>query len=135
MNGRKAVNPHDARWIALAWRLDRLRWVPDGVLAQIVRRDGLCLWAYPDGDPPKLTGMDTADRELAAAYCAGCPVRDECLELELRTAGERTLGVWGALPEQDRRVLYPHWRQRGDRADDPDRADTDAADAAGGARP
>jgi WhiB family redox-sensing transcriptional regulator len=59
-------------------------------------------------------------------------VRDECLELELRTAGADTVGVWGALPEQDRRALYPHWRQRGDRADDPNEVGTDAA---GGARP
>jgi WhiB family redox-sensing transcriptional regulator len=119
--------PDDVRWIALAWRLDRLRWVPAAALAEVVRQDGLCLWAYPDGEPPELTGVDTADRELAAGYCAGCPVRDECLELELRTAGEDTVGVWGALPEQDRRALYPHWRQRGERAD--------AVDAPGGARP
>lgn len=132
MNGWEAVNPDDARLIALAWWLDRVRWVPNAVLARIVQRDGLCLWAYPNGDPPELTGVDTADRELAAGYCAGCPVRDECLELELRTAGQDTVGVWGALPERDRRALYPHWRQRGERADDSNEVSTDTA---GGARP
>ena len=32
-------------------------------------------------------------------------------------AGPDTTGVWGALPEADRRALYPHWRQRGERAE------------------
>jgi WhiB family transcriptional regulator, redox-sensing transcriptional regulator len=119
------------RWlIDIAWRLDRLRWVPRAVLASIVERDGLCLWAYPLSDPPELTGTDTADRELAAQFCAGCPVQAECLEMELREAGEHTVGVWGALPEQDRRALYPHWRRRGERADD-----TDGHDAEGGPTP
>ncbi|HEX3779685.1 MAG TPA: WhiB family transcriptional regulator [Pseudonocardiaceae bacterium] len=104
------------RLIAVAWLLDRLRWVPTAVLDGIVRRDGLCFWAYPEGDPPELTGADQPDRELAFRYCAGCPVRDECLELELRTAGENTVGVWGAMTEDDRRALYPHWLQRGERA-------------------
>jgi WhiB family transcriptional regulator, redox-sensing transcriptional regulator len=134
VSGICSINPDDVRLIDIAWRLDRLRWVPREVLAQAVQRDGLCLWVYPDNDPPELTGTVAADRELAAAYCAGCPVRDECLELELRTAGADTVGVWGALPEQDRRALYPLWRQRGERADDPDSGDTDAPDAEG-ARP
>ncbi len=135
MSGIDAVNPDDFGLIDIAWRLDRLRWVPRAVLAQAVQRDGLCLWAHPDSDPPEPTDTDTADRELAVRYCAGCPVQDECLELELRTAGADTVGVWGALPEQARRALHPFWLQRGERADDRDRADTDATDAAGGTRP
>lgn len=126
------MNPDDVRLIDIAWRLDRLRWVPKSALDQVVQRDGLCLWAYPDSEPPDLTGTDTPDRELARRYCAGCPVLDECLELELRTAGEHTVGVWGALPEQDRRALYPHWLRRGERAYDQDGVD---GDQAGGARP
>jgi WhiB family redox-sensing transcriptional regulator len=120
------TSDNDLRLIAIAWRLDRLRWVPRSVLAQLVNRDGLCQWVFPASDPPEPTGTDTADRELAAAYCAGCPVRDECLELELRTAGEDTVGVWGAMPEADRRDLYRHWRQRGERVDP-----TSPADVAG----
>jgi WhiB family redox-sensing transcriptional regulator len=103
--------------IGIAWRLDRLRWVPSSLLGQIVMRDGMCVGAYAEGDPPRLTGLDTPDRELAWRLCAGCPVQDECLELELRMAGAQTVGVWGALPEDDRRALYPHWRQRGERAE------------------
>jgi WhiB family redox-sensing transcriptional regulator len=118
----------DLRLIDIAWRLDRLRWVPRSVLAQLVNRDGLCHWVYPASDPPELSGTDTADRELAAAYCAGCPVRDECLELELRTAGEDTVGVWGAMPGADRRALYPHWRQRGERAEPIGQADAAGED-------
>jgi WhiB family redox-sensing transcriptional regulator len=44
--------------------------------------------------------------------CGGCPVRDACLELELRTAGRHTVGVWGGLTDDDRRALYTHWVQR-----------------------
>ncbi|TDP97933.1 WhiB family transcriptional regulator [Labedaea rhizosphaerae] len=105
------------RFVGIAWRLDRLRWVPRDVLADVVMKDGECVWAFADGDPPELTGHDGIDRELAARLCARCPVQDECLELELRTAGEHTTGVWGALNERDRRALYPHWRQRGERAE------------------
>lgn len=112
------VNHDEEHWlVGIAWRLDRLRWVPREVLGEIVMRDGACVWAYTDGDPPQLTSNDLTDRGLATWLCAHCPVKDECLELELRTAGEHTTGVWGALPEQDRRALYPHWRQRGERAE------------------
>lgn len=106
-----------SRFVGIAWRLDRLRWVPVDVLADVVMKDGSCVWAFADGNPPELTGHDTIDRELASRLCAGCPVKDECLELELRTAGENTVGVWGSLNERDRRALYPHWRQRGERAE------------------
>ncbi len=110
----------DRRLIGIAWRLDRLRWVPTEMLGEIVMRDGSCVWAYTDGDPPQMTNNDLKDRRLAEWLCTHCPVQDECLELELRTAGEQTTGVWGALNEDDRRALYPHWLQRGERAEDPE---------------
>ncbi|GLY71240.1 WhiB family transcriptional regulator [Amycolatopsis taiwanensis] len=115
------MTPEERRLVGIAWQLDRLRWVPSSVLDEIVRRDGLCFWAYCDGEPPGLVGVDTPDRELASRFCAGCPVPDECLELELRTAGEETVGVWGAMPDEDRRALYPHWLRRGERAGGPRR--------------
>lgn len=54
----------------------------------------------------------TIDRELATRMCAGCPVRTECLEFELRIDGEQTVGVWGALNEEDRRALHEVWSRR-----------------------
>lgn len=96
----------------IAQRLDRYAAVPDDVLAELVTRDGLCFWAFQRDDMPELSGEDTPDRELAARLCAGCPVMDECLELELRTAGENTVGVWGALAETDRRAVCRFWRWR-----------------------
>ena len=39
-------------------------------------------------------------------------VIDQCLELDLRTAGTSTTGVWGALPEDDRRALHRVWQRR-----------------------
>lgn len=100
----------------LAAALDRYADVPDDVLLEIVTRDGACMWFYADEDQPDWTGDDLTDRELAAQICANCTVRLECLELELRTAGANTLGVWGALSEDDRRALYPLWLARRDRS-------------------
>jgi WhiB family transcriptional regulator, redox-sensing transcriptional regulator len=105
----------DDRLIGIAWSLDRLRWVLTDQLSEVVERDGLCMWAFTN-EPPD-AGDELTDRELAERTCSGCPVRDECLELELRTAGENTVGVWGALAADDRRELYPHWLRRGDRAE------------------
>ncbi|GAB3292752.1 WhiB family transcriptional regulator [Parasphingorhabdus pacifica] len=105
---------NDLRLIGIAWRLDRLRWVPTTSLAEIVGRDGSCMTSDPHDEPPE---EPLSDREFAARLCEGCPVQDECLELELRTAGENTVGVFGALPEDDRRDLLMHWLQRGERAE------------------
>src|SRR4051812_46752207 len=112
------TTPDREQWLeGIAWQLDRLRWVPLEVLGNIVTDRGECIWEYTHGDPPLLTGRSVVDRELAARLCNRCPVRDECLEVELRTAGDKTVGVWGALGEDDRRALYPHWRRRGERAE------------------
>ena len=96
----------------MAARLDRYADVPGDVLTHLVTREGLCFWAFDRADIPDLSGEGSPDRELAARMCAGCPVIDECLELDLRTAGPDTVGVWGALPDTDRRALYPVWRRR-----------------------
>ncbi|MET7993094.1 WhiB family transcriptional regulator [Amycolatopsis sp. NPDC005232] len=94
-----------------AARLDRYAEVPTTTLASLVTGEGLCFWAFTRDDIPELTGDGPPDRELAARLCAGCPVVDQCLELDLRTYGPDTLGVWGALPDTDRRALHPVWRR------------------------
>lgn len=96
---------------ALAARLDRLRPIPDDVLAAVVLRGGRCFWQLWPGQDPDWDGCAPGDRELAARLCTGCPVIDLCLEWDLRTAGTHTLGVWGALAEDDRRGLHPIWRR------------------------
>lgn len=93
----------------LAAELDEFAMVPTEVLADWVTAQGRCLWETTFGEPPECTGADGPDRELAARQCAGCPVRAECLELELRTGGADTVGVWGALNEDDRRALHQVW--------------------------
>jgi WhiB family transcriptional regulator, redox-sensing transcriptional regulator len=100
----------DGWLVATAKRLGRLRRVPSRVLAEIVARDGACLEISTDDGPPRWLHEDGTDRELAARLCRGCPVQLECLELELRMFGEQTVGVWGALGEDDRRALVTHWR-------------------------
>lgn len=96
----------------IATRLDRYLDVPTDALREVVTRDGLCFWAFDREDMPELSGNDSPDRELAAAMCAGCPVINECLELELREAGPETVGVWGALSDTDRRQVYRVWLAR-----------------------
>jgi WhiB family transcriptional regulator, redox-sensing transcriptional regulator len=102
------------RLIAFVDRLVRLRRVPTDVLAEIVARDGACLQldhqACDADGPPRWLHEAGTDRDLAARFCQGCPVQDECLELELRTSGEQTVGVWGALGEDERRALLPLWQ-------------------------
>lgn len=97
---------------AIANRLNRWRQVPTDVLTTVVVRGGLCFWRLWPSEEPDWDDCAPSDRELAARLCAGCPVIDQCLELELRTAGAGTTGVWGALAEDDRRALHPIWQRR-----------------------
>ncbi len=97
---------------ATAARLDRLRDVPEAVLTVVVVREGLPFWLLWPSEEPDWEDCAPSDRRLAARLCEGCPVIDECLELDLRTAGADTTGVWGALPEDDRRALHRIWQQR-----------------------
>ena len=101
----------DAWFIEIMTRLRRLRPIPTGVLAEIVTSRGACLEISSDNGPPRWLHENGTDSGAAARLCQGCPVQWECLELELRTFGEQTVGVWGALGEDDRRALVPHWRR------------------------
>ncbi|HKS45137.1 MAG TPA: WhiB family transcriptional regulator [Amycolatopsis sp.] len=94
--------------------LDELEAVPTGVLSDVVTRDGACMWLTTGPEHPEWDGDEMTDRSVAARICADCGVRDECLELEFRTAGFATFGVWGALAEDDRRAAYLAWSQRRD---------------------
>ncbi|HEV3358185.1 MAG TPA: WhiB family transcriptional regulator [Pseudonocardiaceae bacterium] len=108
------MNERDDEFFAhIVARLDDMQAVPTRVLSRLVTRDGACMWLAVRPDEPEWTGNDVTDREAAEHICAGCPVRDACLELEFRTAGVATLGVWGALAEDDRRAAYVAWSQRG----------------------
>jgi WhiB family transcriptional regulator, redox-sensing transcriptional regulator len=121
------VNDDTPEYVAMAARLDRLQQVPTDVLNAVVVRRGLCLWGLWPTVEPDWEGCAPSDRALAERLCEGCPVIDQCLELELRTAGASTTGVWGALPEDDRRVLHPIWQRH--------RQHQDHNDQEGGATP
>ncbi|MGW7533442.1 WhiB family transcriptional regulator [Amycolatopsis sp. NPDC054798] len=108
------MNAPDDFYAAIAARLDCLEAVPPGVLSDLVTRDGACMWVTAHRAEPDSAGSGFPDREAAAHICAGCGVRDACLELEFRTEGFDTLGVWGALAEDDRRAAYLAWRERRD---------------------
>lgn len=111
MNGADGVDPDDF-FLVMAAELDGVELAPDDVLNELVTRDGSCMVLYRLDVAPEWSGDDVDDRETAARICVGCPVRRECLELELRTSGDATLGVWGALPAEDVRALFPVWRSR-----------------------
>ena len=96
----------------VAARLDDLEGVPIETLFDLVTREGGCMWIHVGITEPMWTSVTASDRELAVHICAACLVADECLELEFRTAGFTTLGVWGALAEDDRRAAYLAWLQR-----------------------
>jgi WhiB family redox-sensing transcriptional regulator len=113
------VNHADAPldYEGLAARLDRWQPVPTEVLRDVVMRRGLCLWGLWPEVEPDWDECAPSDRELATRLCAGCPVIDQCLELDLRTSGACTTGVWGALAEDDRRALHPIWQRHRHRQD------------------
>ena len=107
------------RWLDFERRatdLDDLADVPTELLLDLVQQSGTCWWEVMSGDPPSIGDVAMPDRALAARMCAGCPVQRECLEVELRTAGVETTGVWGGLCEVDRRALHTAWRRRRDRS-------------------
>ncbi|HJT04619.1 MAG TPA: WhiB family transcriptional regulator [Pseudonocardiaceae bacterium] len=97
---------------AVAARLDRLKDVPAEVLTTSIVLGGLCLLELWPPVEPDWERCASSDRALAERLCEGCPVIDQCLELELRTAGASTTGVWGALAEDDRRALHRMWQRR-----------------------
>jgi WhiB family redox-sensing transcriptional regulator len=98
--------------VETAARLDALASVPRDVLSDAIARDGACMELLPDGDPSTWLFHDGDDRDVASRLCEGCPVRDPCLELELRLFGDQTVGVWGALGEEDRRALHRYRQLR-----------------------
>jgi WhiB family redox-sensing transcriptional regulator len=100
------------RYAHLAAELDDLAAAPTEVLTDWVAARGRCLWETTFGEPPDWLAVGDPDQELANRLCAGCPVRAECLELELRIAGETTVGVWGGLNVDDRLALLKVWRAR-----------------------
>ena len=44
-----------------------------------------------------------AREAVAKAFCARCPVRDECLEYALDTRDNH--GIWGGMNEMERRAI------------------------------
>ncbi|MCP3803887.1 WhiB family transcriptional regulator [Allokutzneria sp. A3M-2-11 16] len=106
------MNEHEefADEVAAGW--DRFADASTGELRDAVSRDGLCQWLYTSGQAPEWSGDDRADRLKTARICAECPVSAECLEWELRTAGETTSGIWGVLDEDDRRRVFLSWADR-----------------------
>ena len=58
-------------------------------------------------DPEVFYPVNDDDAEEAKEVCAGCPVRQPCLEWALQD--RERFGVWGGLTERERRRML---RQR-----------------------
>jgi WhiB family redox-sensing transcriptional regulator len=65
------------------------------------RSVGACLSADPDLFSP-ISTIGPAEQQIARAktICAGCGVRQECLEFAL--THDQTYGIWGGTTPQDR---------------------------------
>lgn len=96
----------------MAAEAEELAIVPTEILADWVTDRGHCLWMATFGELPAWPGGAELDRELATRMCGGCPVRAECLELELRAADEGRDDARCALHPDDLRTLHGMWSAR-----------------------
>jgi len=60
--------------------------------------------------PVGTTGPAVDQIRSAKAICAGCPVREACLEWALDTYQDA--GIWGGLTEEERRAIRRQRRER-----------------------
>lgn len=68
------------------------------------RNDASCRDVDPDlFFPIGTTGIAMEQVDAAKSICAGCVVREPCLEFAL--ASNQDAGVWGGLTEDERRTL------------------------------
>jgi WhiB family transcriptional regulator, redox-sensing transcriptional regulator len=110
MTGNRDQGLSAAELARTAQRLSRLHSTSSRALANAVTDNGACMTVTAADNPPRGLFNAETDRQLAARLCEGCPVQYQCLELELRLSGAQTVGVWGALNEDDRRALFPYWQ-------------------------
>ena len=66
------------------------------------RGDGACRTADPDLFFPIAVGTSVAASQIARAQriCAGCTVRQQCLDFAMRT--REPVGIWGGTTPEDR---------------------------------
>ena len=75
------------------------------------RQDAACRASSPDlFFPVGTVGHALTEIESAKAVCAGCAVREACLEFAVLTNQE--FGVWGGTSEEERRKLRKAWLRR-----------------------
>ena len=83
--------------------------MPGRALGLLVTEQAACSASGLDPDAwyPVSGPAEDARREAAAAIavCAGCRVRDECLELALRSGTVGQHGVWGGVVPAERERL------------------------------
>jgi hypothetical protein len=65
------MSADDLRLIGIAWRLDRLRWVPTEVLTDVVTSEGVCMWPRRTTGHPTLTAMASWPSGCAAGALSG----------------------------------------------------------------
>lgn len=89
-------------------------------LQELAEKHGNCAGSQSDAFfAPELESRSPAVRQKAEAvvkrWCVGCPVRDLCLEIALRSEGDRgetPYGIWGGMTVAQRLPLIRARRDR-----------------------
>jgi WhiB family redox-sensing transcriptional regulator len=91
------------------------------------RAVGACRTADPDIFFPVAVGTPVAARQVARAQliCAGCAVRQQCLDFAMRT--RETAGIWGGTTPEERIRVHRARHRRPGRRPRPDMAETRAS--------
>lgn len=97
---RRAVTPEVSAWMMSSRSVDQS--LPD--LTKLLGRPAWMKRAACRGQDPALFFPSIGERtDRAKAICAGCKVREECLEYAL--ADPESAGVWAGISERERRRM------------------------------
>lgn len=77
--------------------MQKMDWVDDAVCTQAD--------VNPDWWHPGTNNTTSEDVATALHLCAGCSVREECLESALGDV-DTTFGIWGGTTFQQRQILF-----------------------------
>jgi len=105
------MNPENF-FAGIAATLDSYANLDGDSLWELVFRRGACMRPDFNDELPDFASEDEDERLAALRICSSCPVRWECLELDLRTSGAEPSGVWGGFGPEDRSAIHEYWVAR-----------------------
>lgn len=102
------MNPENF-FVMIAETLDSYANLDTALLWELVFRTGACMIPDLHFELPDFASEAESERLAALRICASCPVRWECLELDLRKSGAEPSGVWGGFGPEDRAAIHEYW--------------------------